>query len=46
LKSVRETHGMTTTDFVTGATEEPAPDGHGDNGAQDDVPARDGEVRA
>jgi multicomponent Na+:H+ antiporter subunit C len=37
LKSVRETHGMTTTDFVTGATEEPAPD---------DVPARDGEVRA
>ena len=37
LKSVRETHGITTTDFVTAVTEEPAPDGRGDNGAEDDV---------
>ena len=46
LKSVRETHGITTTDFVTQVTEEPAPDGRGDNGAADDVAARDGEGRA
>lgn len=46
LKRVRETHGITTTDFVTQVTEEPAPDGRGDNGAADDVAARDGEGRA
>lgn len=46
LKSVRETHGITTTDFVTQVTEEPAPDGRGDNGAADEVAARDGEGRA
>lgn len=46
LKSVRETHGITTTDFVTNVTEEPAPDGRGDNGAQDDVSATGGEGRA
>lgn len=46
LKSVRETHGITTTDFVTQVTEEPAPDGRGDNGAADEVAAREGEGRA
>jgi len=46
LKRVRETHGITTTDFVTQVTEEPAPDGRGDNGAADDVAGRDGEGRA
>ena len=46
LKSVRETHGITTTDFVTNVTEEPAPDGRGDNGAEDDVPGTGGEGRA
>ena len=46
LKSVRETHGITTTDFVTQVTEEPAPDGRGDNGAADGAAVRDGEGRA
>jgi multicomponent Na+:H+ antiporter subunit C len=46
LKSVRETHGITTTDFVTSATEEPAPDGRGDCGAEDEVLAARREGRA
>src|SRR5690606_34273540 len=44
LKSVRATHGMTTTDFVTAATEEPAPDGRDDQSAQGDG-NKDGEAR-
>lgn len=46
LKSVRETHGMTTTDVVTAVTEEPAPDGRGDCGAEDDPEAKIEEARA
>lgn len=45
LKSVRETHGMTTTDFVTAATEEAAPDGRGDDAGErtDESVAKGGE---
>ena len=46
LKSVRETHGITTTDVVTAVTEEPAPDGRGDTGAEDDPEVKAEEVRA
>ena len=46
LKSVRVTHGITRTDVVTSVTEEPALDGRGDNGAEDDVVPRDGKDRA
>lgn len=45
LKSVRVTHDITTTDVVTSVTEEPALDGRGDNGAEDDVGAQGEETR-
>lgn len=41
LKSVREAHGITTTDKVTAVTEEPAPDGRSDEERKADEDVRE-----